>query len=564
MENIKGRKRALKERRSLDIVTEAFLAADSMLPSQATTAGLHEFDSMLESFDGESRREMGERLEDIQAGLSGYPFASLSTSEKIDLILAQMRVSEMKRFLEVERGWKSDPLSYLIPVASGISYLKERDFAPSEERAQCILERLLRYPELLEEARENLSPREQASLYYAIPVAYGVRVYLEETINHFANVTPKLADRLEKAGECALSALSRFRELLKDELLPNTPESAPLKPQLRSIEEDYLVLKSPEELWEISLEELERAEKSLKSLAAEMWGSRDWRSLILQKKNAHPTLETIRNTYRDSIANAREFASKVITGFIDDGIVRISDTPIFLRIRYPTVSYAAAGGLEKIQETFFWITPIITECTEAQVLEQLREHCYGRIWFIPIHEVYPGHHLQFVCASRNSSKAVRRTRSRITCEGWALYCEELARDLGYLRGDAALFSLEADIWRAARMWVSVGMGSERISRQEAYEMLREKLGAPAEVAKSEVTSSILSSREATGYILGKREIRTLKELYQEKHPGVSVQEFNGHCLGSGCIPPALLAFSMGLRNEGELDSLWETIQARSI
>ncbi len=418
----------------MNSVEEVFSTIDSFFPCQATVDGNHAFDGCLESFGTRRCMEMGDTLRSLFSSLSQCGLSGMPLQNKMEKILAALRIKESLFCLETERSWERDPLFYLIPFGSAIFYMVEQDYAPLEERARHILERLRLLPRLLQESQDCLRPHSLPLVRSSIPVAYGVRVYLEETVARLCSLLPSMAGELEDAGRLALASLVYYREYLMKDLLARSASSvaSPRFSLSEKITRHCLQPYSAGDLWNIAGEELATAEHTIAGQARAMAGHSRWQELLHAIMSEHPGIEALQRNYLDSIARARQFTLDYIADIPEGERVSLKDTPLFLRIHYPTVSYAASGGLETAQNTFFCITPIVTGHSEESESAQLREHAAGRIHFIPLHELYPGHHLHFVYASMNPSHAIQRTRSPVTCEGWALYGEHVAKELSYL------------------------------------------------------------------------------------------------------------------------------------
>lgn len=160
------------------------------------------------------------------------------------------------------------------------------------------------------------------------------------------------------------------------------------------------------------------------------------------------------------------------------------------------------------------------------------------------HETYPGHHLQggIALERRELHPAQRYFYLSGFGEGWALYSERLAAEMGLFGSDVdrmGLLSNEA--LRAARLVVDAGMHALGWSRQQAIDyMLRHTAESEASVT-AEVDRYIAVPGQATSYMLGNLEIRRLREYAQaELGAAFDVREFHDRVLEDGAVPLMML------------------------
>src|SRR5207244_2605261 len=118
---------------------------------------------------------------------------------------------------------------------------------------------------------------------------------------------------------------------------------------------------------------------------------------------------------------------------------------------------------------------------------QLKDHCVHEIACTALHEGYPGHHLQFLRAQREPSPVRRVVSSPLTVEGWALYCEELMTDLGFLaRPEEQFFQRLHLLWRAVRIVLDIRLHTAGMTPSAAVQYMVDTLGIGRESATAEV------------------------------------------------------------------------------
>ncbi|HET9520312.1 MAG TPA: DUF885 domain-containing protein [Candidatus Limnocylindrales bacterium] len=163
------------------------------------------------------------------------------------------------------------------------------------------------------------------------------------------------------------------------------------------------------------------------------------------------------------------------------------------------------------------------------------------------HEAVPGHHFQIALEMENPNlNTFRRLGSRMVggayVEGWGLYSEKLADEMGLFRNDGERFGmLDAVAWRAARLVVDTGLHALRWDRQRSIDFL---LGA----GLSETDAVIETDRyiawpgQALTYMIGCREIERLRgEIAGRDGSAFDLRSFHDAVLGHGSLPLATLS-----------------------
>ncbi|WP_426573705.1 DUF885 domain-containing protein [Aquihabitans sp. McL0605] len=138
----------------------------------------------------------------------------------------------------------------------------------------------------------------------------------------------------------------------------------------------------------------------------------------------------------------------------------------------------------------------------------------GETASIAFHEAIPGHHLQLAIASEQTElPAFRRLSWGHTAyvEGWALYTERLAEEMGLYATDIdRLGMLASDSWRACRLVVDTGLHALRWTRQQAIDFMVEHAPVSRDEIVTEIDRYIGMPGQALAYKVGQREILRLR------------------------------------------------------
>lgn len=165
---------------------------------------------------------------------------------------------------------------------------------------------------------------------------------------------------------------------------------------------------------------------------------------------------------------------------------------------------------------------------------------------LTFHETIPGHHLQQE-AERAAAKGALRAVAFSTKgfdEGWALYAEDLADELGAYKGDpmSRLGYLHSVLLRAARVVVDVGIHSERWTRSEAAAYLVETTGLPLNTVEKEIDRYTIWPGQACAYLVGREQINQLRaEADRELGADFDLKAFHAVILSGGSRPLNVVA-----------------------
>jgi uncharacterized protein (DUF885 family) len=299
--------------------------------------------------------------------------------------------------------------------------------------------------------------------------------------------------------------------------------------------------RSADEIHQIGLDEVARISAEMDAiLRAEGYteGSVGARMTALGKED--------RFLYPDSEAGRAELIAD-INRYIDD--ITATMAPLF-RTRPPyqvevrafpvEIQDGAAGGqysppsLDGSKPGIYWIN--------------LRDP-YGNPRYslktLSYHEANPGHHWQIALAMAQTELPFLRRIAPFNAyiEGWALYSELLAAEIGMYRDDpyGDLGRLQAELFRAVRLVVDTGLHHKRWTREQAIEVMAETTGQPASDVLAEIERYMAWPGQALGYKLGQIEILALREEARNALGGrFELAEFHDLVLLSGALPMAVL------------------------
>jgi len=159
---------------------------------------------------------------------------------------------------------------------------------------------------------------------------------------------------------------------------------------------------------------------------------------------------------------------------------------------------------------------------------------------IAYHEGNPGHHMQISIAQELTAVPTFRTQASFTAyiEGWALYSELLAKEMGAYENDYSDFGrLVTEIWRAIRLVVDSGIHTKGWTEEQAMQYFRDNSPVAEGQIQSEVRRYFVWPGQATAYKVGMLKIMELRaKAEKELGDKFDIRGFHDTVLGGGAVP----------------------------
>jgi len=205
-------------------------------------------------------------------------------------------------------------------------------------------------------------------------------------------------------------------------------------------------------------------------------------------------------------------------------------------------------NIEAAQTLGYYNTPSLDGKRPGIYWINLRNTAEVPSWTLPsvtYHESIPGHHLQLSLQQEADLPLIRKIASfSAYSEGWALYAEQVAVEMGMYKDDplGEIGELHDAIWRGIRLVVDSGMHGLKWSREKALRYFVDTAGDPEVSAITEIERYSVWPGQACSYMLGKREFLKQRERAQKALGGkFDIRKFHDAVLLEGAVPLPLMA-----------------------
>ena len=342
--------------------------------------------------------------------------------------------------------------------------------------------------------------------------------------------------------------VAAYNEFVRKEILPRSREDFRLPPELYRIALDSYGVDIPaDQLAAKARAAFIDLQKQMNEVAARVakqrgWAASDYRAVIRELKKDQITGDAILPHYLQRLKQVEEIVRR-------ENIVTLPTRDARIRLASPAESAAQPAPnmrpprmIGNTGEMGEFVLPLVVPTKDGKGLAS-DDFTYGAIsWSLTVHELRPGHEMQFAKMIENGVSTARAVFAfnSANVEGWGLYTEAVM--LPYLPDEGKLCSLLMRLMRAARAYLDPELQSGKTSYEEARRVLREDCVLSEAMTKQELDRyTFRSPGQATSYFYGYSrlmEIRT--ELEKKLGPKFDVKRFHDFILEQGLLPPGLL------------------------
>ena len=527
----------------------------SFNPSEATAAGLHEYDSRLETRSREALARETRRLRDTLNLLARINPAVLSEEARYDYLVMASHARGQLLDIQDIGVWQRDPNVYNRLISASVDNILKRNYAPFEQRLNAVLQREREITRLLEEARANLVAPPRIYTQTAIAQVRG-------SIDYFSRVVPQMIERagggqmnaarkseFETANQNVIGALRVFGEWLERDLLPRSTGEFAIGAEnyRRKLLYDEMVETPIAQLIADGERELRRTQEEMRQLAEEIAPGRGIMAAMRVIGREHPSANGLVGDTRSELDRIRAFVrtENILTPPVRENL-SVNETPEYAR----STSFASMdspGAFERVAtEAYYYVTPPDPLWDEQRKEEHLSFYNRYALPIISIHEVYPGHYYQYLALKRSPSRVRVALGSASFTEGWAHYCEQMLLDEGFGGNNPKLrfAQLSLALLRLCRYLVGLRLHTAGMSYEQGVEFFmregyQERVNAEREARRGTLDPTYLV------YTLGKMQILKLREDYR-KLSGASFNlgQFHDRLLGYGMPPVKIIRLAL--------------------
>jgi len=529
-------------------------------PTWATILGDHRFDTEVEDFTAEHEAAT---LVDFTAMRDETEAIDPDSLSRNDRITRRVLISEADGFIGAlasrQPEYLVDPMLGLhMDIVQGVSQFR----ANEEDHAWAYVEKASKtgqmFDQMMERHREGVANGRTPPLVAVEKVLGQLDSLADAPAKDNAFMKIALPDTMddtqqsrwreamtEQVTDVVNPAFARYRSMIADQVLPHArPQEKSGVCWLPDGEEVYaLAVKrytsldiDPREVHQIGLDEISSLEEEYRALGAGVLGTTDVAEIYDRLRNDPELRFETSEQVMEAAVQATARANQVTPEWFNrlpraECVVEPIPEP---GAKDATLAYYMPPADDGSRPGMFFIN--LTEPTTRTRYESEA---------LAFHEGVPGHHFQLAIAQELNDVPTFRRNGLVTVyvEGWGLYCERLADEMGLYSGDLERFGiLSFDSWRAGRLVVDTGLHAVGWSRQQAIDYLVENSPQAVNNMENEVDRYIGYTGQALAYKIGQREIFRLRaEAQKTMGARFDIKGFHDAVLESGAVPLDLLS-----------------------
>ena len=514
-----------------DALIEEYLRAQ---PAFAVYQGRHEFDGQLPDWSAEA---LGREIARLKAARDrANAVAGLTGADAFERDYLVSQFDDDLFWLEDVQSPYANPAFY-IGTLDPSPYLT-REYAPLDKRMRAYIVYARSVQRAAAQIRANLRPPLARPLVERGISGFGgyAEFYQSDVPKVFASVTDAtLQKEFAEANAGAAQAMTDLTEWLKSQRDTATATFA-LGPDkyARMLKATEGVTTPLAELEAAGRADMQRNQQALREACATFAPGATLQACMARMNANKPT--------GGAVAGARAQLDTLRTFVRDAGVVTIpgpeqalvAESPPYNRANFAYIDIP--GPYESNLPSTYYIAPPDPAWTPAEQ----RDYMLGKasLLFTTVHEVWPGHFLQFLHANRNKSLVGRLFVGYAFAEGWAHYAEEMMWEMGLGNGDAEthIGQLRYALYRNARFLSAIGLHTKGMTVAESEKLFREEAlidpgNARQQAARGTYDPGYLN------YTMGKLMIRKLRDDWSASRGGKKAwREFHDAFLTYGGPP----------------------------
>lgn len=524
-------------------VVKAYIDEDATThPVNATSAGLHQGDKLLDDQSARAHRGEAFRLHNTLDQLRLLDNAKLTPAQRDDRDILAAEISG--QLLEEERvqQWRHNPDTYVALATQGAYTLIERNFAPLAQRMQAVIAREQQIPNLFKAAKLNLVAMPAPWVEIGLEDLAGGIVFIGKDVPAaFTAVTDKNAQAALRASTAsAIAAAKDFQAwLLMQQKTAHGSFVYGTDNFRRLLAADMIDLPADKVL-QAGQAQLKRDQAEF-AAAAKRVDPKNPRDALKAIEADHPDGAHLVSEARDQLAGLRAFlVAKKIIDLPGSDLPTVAETPLFQRAVIFGEMDPPGPFETNATQAYYYITPPDASLPASAQDKYLAYFNRSLLLNLSVHEALPGHFVQYLYMRANPGwSLVRKTGHSYTAtEGWAHYSEQMMVDQGLSNGDPKLHLAQVQdaLLRDCRLIDSIEMHTHGMSLADATKLMATQCFQPASVAYKEARRGTTDPGYFS-YTLGKLMILKLRADVQAKEgKDFSLAKFHDRFQNAGLVP----------------------------
>ena len=495
-------------KQTADGFVQSYFAAQ---PSFAAQEGKHEYDGQLPDVSAHGIKREIARLHDQRDQLSAVDPSQLEPQERFDRAYLLNVVDRDLFYLEKAHFPSTNPYWYLNVAGIDPDMYLSRNYAPLNVRMKAYIKYARGIPKLAGNIQENLKgPLPKSYVELGIAVFGGfVDFYKKDVAAVFASVNdPAMQKDLTDADTNAANAMANLTNYLTGLRKTATDNFALGKDLFAQMVKDTEMVDLPiEQIEAAGRADLERNTAALKA-ECENYLPKGTIAACVAKVAAKKPAEGTLDAARRQLTMLRDFVQKNnVVGIPNDDQALVAEAPPYNRNNAAFIQ--VPGPYDKGVAATYNIAPPDPKWSKAEQLQYIPSE--ATLLFTSVHEVWPGHFLQFLHSNSNPDKLEALWVGYAFAEGWAHYCEEMMYEEGLGRGDPELHigQIMDALLRDVRLLSAIGLHTEGWTVAQSEKMFREQAFQDPGNARQQAARGTYDPAYLN-YTLGKLMIRKLR------------------------------------------------------
>jgi uncharacterized protein (DUF885 family) len=520
-------------------------------PTAATDLGLHRFDAQLEDVSAAAVHAESQALQGFRDKLAAIDPATLTLDNQLDREQLRRAMDAGVLALDRIRHWAKDPDTYSGAVTNAAYVIMKRPYAPPAERLRALVARERKMPAALLEARKNLETPPRIYTEIAIEQIDGnISFFRSDLPAAFREVADKaLVDEFHDSNNAVIAALGEYKTYLKETLLPKSTGGFAYGADTYrlALAANEMIDMAPADLLAVAEADREKNEAAFQATAKEIDPHKRAEDVLAAIQADHPPAGKLLQATQDTLDSIRQFIvdHRIVTIPPSDP-ARVKETPPFMRST-TSASMDTPGPFEQAKlPAFYNMTLPDPRWRAAERADFMRQWYYAAISNVSVHEVYPGHYVQFLYAKDFPSDVRKVYGAASNAEGWAHYAEQMMLDEGFHAGDPKyrLAQLQDALLRDVRFIAGIKMHVQGMTVEEATKLFETAGHQPHPVALSEAKRGTADALYGY-YTMGKLMILKLRDDYKAKQgTAYSLRAFHDAFIRLGPLPLPLIRRAM--------------------